>query len=269
MVIISSTILVLLIIFTGIVASSRNSRKISDWLNEKNSTWLEMDSLTEFLKSKYENISVNNLSEYDFSQFNMVADIQNYAGVTTDRGSILHSLYHYNQELPIENIQIIDENTICVVYKLDKDGENIYAYMIFRRSLKDFDVSKNTKKAGTYEIWENIGEYYFASEFKSFDDYSHIEVGNHISKEYSAVFFMNTHVFNGGWIDCESIETVILLKDGILTVTLGGKKIEKPNINELLSEWTVQDIKFYPYGSTENVPENYSILKNGFVPEFP
>ena len=200
----------------------------------------------------------------------MVADIQNYAGVITDRSSVIHSLYHYNREFPIENVQTIDENTICVVYKLDKNGENIYAYTIFRRSLKDFDVSKKTKKSGTYEIWENIGEYYFVSEVKSFNDYSHIDIGNHISEEDSSAFLMNTPIFNNrGWIVGENIETVMLLKDGIFVVTLGGKKIEKQNINKLLSEWTVQDIKFYPYGSTENVPENYSILKNGFVPEFP
>ena len=277
-IIISSITLVFLILFLGVTISSRGSEKVSNWLKAKDSVWFEKDSLMEYLKSDFENVSLNNLKlvEDEYSFLGTLLGPQHYHGGVFYSGRAPTLLRRFNDFYPVEHVQIIDDDNICVVSKIKTQHDNAekYVYIIFERTVKDLEAGKDIEKTGWYEKWHlRPDEYYYVQSVKTFEDYSYIDVGSHLSEEEAEVLLLNREFERHNSNDLiASAEYVVLLKDGLMSITLGGNEISyestlTPAI--LISEWTVQDVKFYPYGSTENVPENYSILKNGFVPEFP
>lgn len=94
-------------------------------------------------------------------------------------------LFQQDEDMPIERLERIDKNTVCVVYKLyyyaDVEGDikkTAYVCVLFKR---EEWISEDKKRTG--EQWLKTGEYYcFHQHVLSSDAYKDIQVGDSLQR---------------------------------------------------------------------------------------
>ena len=204
---------------------------------------------------------------------------------------------HWNDyAFPIQHIVQLDENHICVVYKVVWDfgndavgeryndayrGTEFYAYVMFARAFTN--ITGETREVWTrmnndsgtllnneYVELSQACEVYFASRPLSRSDFAKITVGTSFQKlvdiEPAAHFDRATYFIHVSW----KRRAYLLLEDGIMIVDAEGdrEKCENAeNPNELLK---ITRILFYPYGSYAVVEgQKLSILEADNLPPLP
>ena len=193
---------------------------------------------------------LDDLTAYDLNSFKMLFQRRNRAYHFWGSGisSLQFWLDGYHRQLPIEHVKWINDDKICVVYKLKDENENeFYAYVIFVREVENYTKSENSMELdGEYETWRVSGEAYFVSEFLSYEDYKDVKVGDTVSKicEFDPAVVFEEKI-------CEE-KIYRLLKDGVLI-------IETSQDNSIaFQEREIVSIRFYTFDGDE-CPFNVSL----------
>lgn len=236
------------------------------------SYWNKVGTLKKDL-TKHSNASAEELTAYDNSKFRYAFGGRN---VFIQSASSQQSLESYNANFPIESIKSIDDDTVCVVYRLEtEDQKTTLAYVVFQREIKYFTKKDGVDKAGKYEHWERKGEIYFVSEKLDESAFSDVSIGDS--------FFSVAEIDNGVYFDADydcfgffvtgypySITSYRILTDGIMIIRFAPvdqKPVQKPELSEdiviempdvsedtvmpELSEYVVIEKTFYSFGSDE------------------
>ena len=240
-------------------------------------SWNKNGTLINSLKNNPLNHPIHELKEYEYSRFVSSAHLQSFDdfddSFKKSISSKISTLYLFNKSFPVEHIQIIDDENICVVYKLKKNDSSIYAYVIFRKQTQELEASETIKESGTYEIWHNYGEYYLVSKNNKSSDYTHIKVGDKLSEKDA--FDLAIHLNSLPQklpINSENAEVVnvirhavCLMEDGILVLTI---EHNSGDVNTL-SNYTISEIDFYNSSSKDTQPYKFAIMSNNFSPILP
>ena len=207
--------------------------------------------------------SFDELCIYDYYSFVNVAYPKIFGNVNPSSSKYYTSLNIYNQQFPIEWIKPIDVDHVYIVYKLRKDTDILYVYIVFQKL--------EMEHSGVcYEYWGNYGEYYFVKDGLYSNMFLEARIGDSI-KDYSLIYnsvLLNVSPpFFSNNMDVIKRFSVCMLVDGIIIIDIRNA------INP--EEFFVNDISFYPYGKTtdEFVEDEWvaycSILEDGFYPELP
>lgn len=201
-------------------------------------------------KDQYGNVKLAELSAYGLDLYQSHINSRNgykspVMGMVNKTPSDLSA---YNQTCPIEYIQILDDDRICVICRVEKNDERAYAYSIW---IRDGDA------------WIMSQEYYFLSQAVNSKAYAHIEVGDKLNELYDidpAIVFDirpyditdmlisgNPHCYQHYW-------SVRLLTDGIIIYQfrcdVPGQTGDDPEAL-LPSSYKITDITFYEYGNAD------------------
>lgn len=140
-------------------------------------------------------------------------------------------------------------------------GSNERMYLVYRFTLEGKDVADSygivelgKSAEDPWENWVRTGDTYFINSFQSRSDYADIVPGvsarELIAKDPGVVY--DCYYRRPITIGQNSYQTVRLLSDGILYVTLSGGTDGWQNIES----YTVEKVDFYSYGS-EDLPMTY------------
>lgn len=214
------------------------------------SYWNKVGTLKKDL-TKHPNASAEELTAYDNSKFRYAFGGRN---VFIQSASSQQSLESYNANFPIESIKSIDDDTVCVVYRLEtEDQKTTLAYVVFQREIKYFTKKDGVDKAGKYEHWERKGEIYFVSEKLDESAFSDVSIGDS--------FFSVAEIDNGVYFDAEYdrgglltgrpyvINSYRVLSDGIMIIRFEASVEQETDQTPELSEYTVAQKTFYSFGS--------------------
>ena len=229
-------------------------------------TWTKDKTLIASLQDSPVNLPLNELKEQSYSKFISAVHTQSFDdfddSVKKYMSSKISTLYLFNKSFPIEHIQIIDNENICVIYKLKKeDSSLVYAYVVFRKQTQDFDVSDGVEERGTYEQWVNYGEYYLVSKSNKFDDYKHIKTGEKLSEKDSLELAIDLKL--SGLIITKRV--ISLFEDGVFVITMERNK----NEDDILSNYTIVQTDFYTHASKDTGGYKFAILRDTFFPTLP
>ncbi len=253
----------LVLLSLGIGVAALTTHRWSDYFLDKSKGWNKKGTLvSEFELNK--NVPLEELTVYDSFKFIFYYGARN---MIVNAGSDLFTLGQFNSVFPIEHIKFIDNDTICVIYKLENEIKAItYAYVLFGRKVEYIIPSEKSninREEGWYECWEKTGEIYFVSNVLAEKDYSKVTTGELVSKLAeidSGVLFEDRFVVHGN-NDNPSFLSYRLLTDGIMVIYA-----ESPDGYDAsehlpeLSEYTIVSKTFYPFGSIE-YPEEISLPK--------
>lgn len=166
-----------------------------------------------------------------------------------------YNLEYYNTRYPIERIERVGSDHICVIYRLEKDDMSTYIYMIFEND-------GYTSEENIYQGWTFKTEYYYVSTPLSSSDFASVSVGDSATKvsaiDPSLPFDMKNIVLDNPNLS-RAFAAYKLLTDGLLIMTLEVPRIEGEPSPSDLAAYTVSDMKFYPHNSAE-IPYNVSVL---------
>ena len=209
---------------------------------------LQAGAFTRSFGEQY-NLDADELTAYDFMRFRTQHRYRNF--VVEGMSNQSYTLSQYNAAFPIESMILLDQNTVCAIYKLAlEDGEQTIAYVVFKREVFETNGER-------YERWSKNGELYFISEQLGYADYQNIEVGDSMA---SAIEIDSDISFDLWFYSLSSttINTNVtayrVLTDGILILEFEG---ERPSIVDP-SSYTVTQKTFYPY-SGKKAPEYVSL----------
>ncbi|MBQ4116634.1 MAG: hypothetical protein IJD37_04595 [Clostridia bacterium] len=220
-----------------------------------------LGTLKKEIKNKRIETNINDLTAYDYNDFINAVFPGMYCYPPVALSSHVGTIGQFNQYFPIEYFSVINEDVICVVYKLKQDEKVIYSYVIFERS-----VYEGPEPYDYTETWNNAGEFYLYTGDFSYDDFSEIKIDTELSQHRDLL----NCVVQGSL--AHSFNSVIMLNDGILV--LNYSSTQNQNIRNAANpeEFVIKEICFYPYGKkTYNFIEDErgSILADGFYPELP
>ena len=147
-------------------------------------------------------------------------------------------LESYHQRFPIERMDVIDSTHVSVVYKLQKDSDEIvFAYIVFEQ--KEASVPEEEP------LWGDSLERYFVTHALSSADFSSIQTGDGYDKIVAIEPSLDCYTVN----DPQQIVAALLLTDGVLEVEFVRTE----------DDTQVKALQFYPFGA-KNAPEQYRIL---------
>ena len=199
---------------------------------------------------KQYNVDEAELTAYDFAKFHRRHLHRIHANLALS--SQLHSLRNYNRSFPIESMILLDQDTLCVIYKLAlEDGEQTIAYVVFKRAVYE-------KNDDLCEWWHKNGELYFISEQLQYTDYQSIDVGDSMVSAIEidpAIEFDMHYVTFPLSLDYKKVTAYRVLTDGILILEF---KDDGCTSSTDPSAFTVTQKTFYPYSGTES-PEGVSL----------
>lgn len=215
------------------------------------SFWNKVGTLKKDL-TRQSNASAEELTVYDNRMFSLVFAARNV--IVDGASSISNTLDGYNAYFPIESIKPIDDDTVCVVYRLEKeDQKTTLAYVVFQREIQYFTKKDRVDKAGRYENWKINGEIYFVSEKLDESAFSDVSIGDS--------FFSVAEIDNGVYFDAEYdrgglltgrpyvINSYRVLSDGIMIIRFEASVEQETDQTPELSEYTVVEKTFYSFGS--------------------
>ncbi|MBQ9785352.1 MAG: hypothetical protein IJW29_07610 [Clostridia bacterium] len=166
-----------------------------------------------------------------------------------------YNLEYYNTRYPIERIERVDNDHICVIYRLEKDDVSAYVYMIFEND-------GYTSDENIYQGWTFKTEYYYVSTPLSSSDFASISIGDCATKvsaiDPSLPFDMKNFVLDNS-NSFHAFAAYKLLTDGLLIITLEAPLIDGKTASSALEDYSVRAMTFYPHNSTE-IPNNVSVL---------
>lgn len=208
-----------------------------------------------------------------------------YYGLSVDPGPFqfggMRNIKDVNFFFPIQLLKVIDDSTVLAILHLDKDGKDVYAYVVFER--ESTPTRFPMKGAGTDETWRCRGKYYFVTESIASADIG-LAVGDKvdssvkerlglfrygITADYQADLDDLVQVADGIFIlkpeaegkydevfheTCENVYTCVLT-DGVMMIC------------ERLKTHEVTSMTFYPWGS--EMPEGFPISNGEDVIIFP
>lgn len=265
-----AAILLTAIIGTGVYAMildktewNGTQKSWSEKFSEIPDYWLKKGAFINEFEQQY-NKSEDELTSYDFSSFYL-----NYGGtrhfVTDSTSSDLKWLQAFNKVYPIELIKKIDNDHVCVVYKLSSDKvENILTYVVFERQTKFLTPKDDVERAGFYECWKKTGEFYFLTNKLSSSDFDNLQVGDsvlsvcNIDPAVSSDYYYYCYFLDDTNIYFNSYR---LLSDGIMVIQFKAPRNTESEYIPELSKYTVSSKTFYPYNS-DNFPKEIKAVIN-------
>ena len=178
-----------------------------------------------------------------------------------------------NYKYRIQHITLLDENHVCVIYKILRDNQEKYMYRVFEKEV----LPGNFDKYGGYEqeYWHTSFEAYYVTKSLKYSDFSSFKVGDTLEKL--------TTIEPACWIDdvwsygVENDEGAaywsyaLLLEDGVLHITLRCENFQEVKTREdIKSLFLATDIQFYPNGTDAEINgQPLSILKATNRPPLP
>ena len=238
---------------------------ITDMENSKPNEVSELDEINNLVKviketDKY-NMSFEELSVYSYDDFMFYLPTKKPSScekIIRESSVSVDNIRLFNDLFPIEKLSIINDESVCAEYRLDKNGTEIHAFVVFEKSIK------TSAEGVERETWRQFGETYFA--YSSLTSNSLVQYIGTRQKISDIPFFIDlSHTIYFGPSNDESTdgsmfhsEETILLKDGYAIVDY---LVDSPADHEI----TISDIKFIPYGTGENRYPNNSLLSNTYV----
>lgn len=236
-------ILVLVITSTAIIINAILTKDISPLSQtiSKETEW-KTGRMNEIINSE-KNIPLSELSAYKFSE------LSQYVGsryLNLNLNSVGNSINWFNDNAKkfVNNIQKIDDDHVAVVYKVsEKDLDETYMFVIFKRSISE---------GSGCESWVKTGEAYFLNDTHTYEDYSEVKAGDSIEKLYeidksirydvlrkeisvNTILELDPENINDSKLEKAPRMIFKLLKDGVLTVEYD------------LDTMSVLETRFYPY----------------------
>lgn len=228
-------------------------------LNEKGIA--PLGTLEKEIKNKRIEADINDLNAYDYNEFINAVAPGMYCYPSVALNSHISTIGQFNKYFPIEYFSVIDEDTLCVVYKLINDEKIIYSYVIFDRFVYEGPASNENT-----EVWGNSGEFYIYMGDCTYEKFSEIKsntkLGQHKDILESVVQGSLVHSFN----------SVIMLNDGVLVLNYSSPKGENIRNAADPEEFVINEISFFSYGKKTDdfvEPERGKILADGFYPKLP
>ena len=255
---ISMLILVLTGLSIGGIANAYKSW--SSRLAEDDSPWQLNGALMNSFEQQY-NLAKSELSVRDYERFYW--DVGGRF-MQLNLNSEAPTLWAFNQRHPVELVKKIDDEHICVVYKLARDDlREVFAYVVFEKWTSTFDDCEEMDPADEYELWHKTGEFYFITEELTSDDFSGLCIGDSaaIVNEIDQSVSFET-VYSRGFVETKTwcFESYRLLKDGILIIAFEAPHAEGTVGYPPLDEFKITSIVFYPFGD-DTMPDKISICE--------
>ena len=221
--------------------------------------WLENGSLMNDFEQQY-NLSKSELSVYDYMYF----DASLGGRYIKTSGSIeLHTLQAFNDSYPIELIKRIDNEHICVVYNVERnDLQEVFVYVVFEKKTTYFTEEDGVEQAGTYEIWEKNGEFYYLTKELAYDDFADIGIGDSAVKvnDIDCAVSFETRYMKLIPGNKRYFTSYRLLKDGIMEIEFEAPITEVTTDYTSLDDFKITSIVFYPFGD-DTMPDKISICE--------
>lgn len=218
----------------------------SEIIDGMEDSWNESGNFAESFHERY-NVSTACLTAYSDRDFYL-----RYGPSPTSDCTYLSTLQEFNDEFPIECVRLLDENTVCVVYKLEMDAEGgavpRISYVIFKREVAQLTEQDGVEKAGEYELWKKNGEVYVSSSKLTYTDFSSVGIGDPISSVLAidpTLKIDDAFLESASQVALASETSSRLLADGILFITFQVPSAATPS----LSEARITEMTFYPYTS--------------------
>lgn len=261
----TAIVIFICILVTVFVVSVTAGEKIISFFSNVFTSNNRSGEIMSIIESNKElNTGLNELNAYDYSKFVFYGTPRK---VVTREGNALSNIsskllyiQDYDKIFPIQHVEVIDDDTLCVVYKLEENGETEYRYVIFNRQDIKYEHNKETS-----ELWICYGEQYCAKAGISLGDYSNLKKGEKVSVSDLAKFAI--HADNSPVTEIDektdtiTREDVCILKEGLLLIKFKGE------INGELFE--LMEIELIPYGNNSGKYPSISILHDKYLPSTP
>jgi len=156
------------------------------------------------------------------------------------------------ERMPFKKIIQYNEDLISVVQKLKYEDYSYYAYMIFKRHIKEYLAYDNQTKTyvGTgeyYEVWWYLGECYFFFDIYPSEYFSFLVPGYQLTEEdYLKFPFHRARGYAPLPDRIMQFYEVILCTDGILITVFDESNGHEQYLDK--KHLTVATTRFYPYG---------------------
>ncbi|MCQ2427275.1 MAG: hypothetical protein MJ137_02575 [Clostridia bacterium] len=154
--------------------------------------------------------------------------------------------------MPFKKIIQYNEDLISVVQKLKYEDYSYYAYMIFKRHFKEYQVYDTQTKTyiGTgeyYEVWWYLGECYFFFDIYPSTEFSYLVPGYQLTEEdYLKFPFHRARSYAPNPDRIMQFYEVILCTDGILITVFDETNGHENYLDK--KHLKVATTRFYPYG---------------------
>lgn len=166
------------------------------------------------------------------------------------------SLGDLHKNFPVEHIIVLDESHVCAVYKQDLKA---HTFIDEERCAYIYVVLERSELESGREQWYNTVEYYYVGEkLLSSKDFANVKIGDSAEKvsaiDHSVLYDRVPDNVGGAFTD--KFTSYRLLTDGIMVIKFDGETGEH---SFDLSGFTVSNVSFYPYGSTD-APEELTLI---------
>lgn len=248
-VILVTAICIALCLILGMGVSAVVLKTWNEKLSEDKQAWHEADSLMQDFQNQF-SADIDELMPYDYENFMFYHGPRN---CIINASSQLNTLQQFNEVFPVQLVKAIDQDNICVIYKLEKeDCGTTLAYVLFKRHVEYFTKDDGVDVSGNYEMWKKTGELYFVSEEMTQNDFSTVNVGDSI---LSVIDIDGSVVFDANLHSVEILQHPLyvgktsyrLLSDGVMVIKFEAPVDPETNLVPELSSFVVAEKTFYPY----------------------
>ena len=171
-----------------------------------------------------------------------------------------------NKIFRIQHITMLDENHVCVIYKVVRDNQTKYVYRVFERVLHEDE---------NIEIWYTTYEGYYLTKSLKYSSFSNFKIGDSLEtlNAIEPACWIDD-VWSYGGEDDENalyISFPLLLEDGVLHLTFRCENYQEvAKQDDIKSLFLATDIQFYPNGTDAEINgQTLSILKAENRPPLP
>ena len=183
------------------------------------------------------------------------------------------TMSEYYKEYRIQHITLLDENHVCVIYKILCDNQEKYMYRVFEKKVHPGDPDKYNNCEQEY--WYTTFENYYLTKTLKHSDFSDFKVGDSLEtlNAIEPACWIDD-VWSYGMEDDEGalyISFPLLLEDGALHLTFRCENYKDVAKQEnIKSLFLATDIQFYPNGTDAEINgQPLSILKAPNRPPLP
>ena len=174
---------------------------------------------------------------------------------TNGRKPGIEEIYQF---YPIERIEKIDSDSVCLIFRTELEGRTVYAYKVFS--------VYNNKNIEEYEDIRSYSEYYYITKVFSKDELMALKPGDVLSKDMLLdLTMLSVHDncwYNDVCVSNEIYKAAIPVKEGLVILTTNL-------VDNDQTKRSVVETEFFPYGKSCEKYPLISILSDGYYPSIP
>ena len=250
---------ILIIIATATEASNGGTIDFLKKKTEQGELIMSGDLIKSIKDSTEYNTSFDDLPTYPYDDFMFQVPYRKPSSCekTIPMSSFgMSDLFSFNDLFPIKRISIINDDCVCVEYKLNKDGHDIHAFLVFER---DEGITESKER---FESWAYYGELYFAyPELKA----ENLTVLKGEQKLESLPFRMelskSVYIIDATEQQSLHAEETIMTRDGFVIIDYNADAPDGKNVQ-------ISNISVIKFGESSKKYPNNSLIINSFTPEY-